>query len=148
MKYEELYGNYYDPVREEMIHFARMRGLVNYEVLAHTVGLPTERYMLQNLLPKLLGQISTDECAAKRPMLSAIVIRKDKKVPGDGFFKLAQDLGFLETGATRAESTEFWKQEKEDVFREWSDRASRHRLFKRVAAHLQRLVGVRPGAGV
>ena len=148
MKYEELYGNYYDPVREEMIRFARMRGLVNYEVLARTVGLPTERYMLQNLLPKLLGQISTDECAGKRPMLSAIVIRKDKRIPGDGFFKLAQDLGFLETGATEAESTQFWQREKDDVFRTWSDRTAKHTFLKRFATHLQRLGGVRPGAGV
>jgi hypothetical protein len=41
----------------------------------------------------LLGQISVEEDAAGRGMLSALVVHKDDGMPGEGFFDLAQTLG-------------------------------------------------------
>jgi len=41
----------------------------------------------------LLGQISVEENAAGRGMLSVLVIRKEDGMPGPGFFDLAQRLG-------------------------------------------------------
>jgi hypothetical protein len=41
----------------------------------------------------LLGQISVEEDAAGRGMLSALVVHKDDGMPGQGFFDLAQRLG-------------------------------------------------------
>jgi hypothetical protein len=41
----------------------------------------------------LLGQISVEEDAAGRGMLSALVVHKDDGKPGPGFFDLAQSLG-------------------------------------------------------
>ena len=41
---------------------------------------------------KFLGQISEDEVADGRPMLSAIVVSRDTTLPGHGFFNLGQEL--------------------------------------------------------
>jgi hypothetical protein len=42
---------------------------------------------------QILDKISTAEDVAGRGMLSAVVIRVDTSVPGEGFFKLAKRLG-------------------------------------------------------
>lgn len=42
----------------------------------------------------LLGEISQEEYKAGRAMLSAIVINRDTKIPGSGFFSLAIELGY------------------------------------------------------
>src|SRR5438270_6474594 len=45
-------------------------------------------------LDTLLDEISREEDAAGRGMLSVVVVRKDKEsLPGPGFFKLAKKLG-------------------------------------------------------
>ena len=41
----------------------------------------------------LLGQISVEEDAARRGMVSVLVVHKDDGMPGPGFFELAQRLG-------------------------------------------------------
>ncbi|WP_338593203.1 hypothetical protein V6669_09430 [Paenibacillus sp. Y5S-9] len=47
-------------------------------------------------LAGLLGDISVDENKQGHPMLSVIVVNQETKIPGDGFFKLAKDLGLYE----------------------------------------------------
>ncbi len=41
----------------------------------------------------LLGQISSEEDTAGRGMLSVLVVHKNDRMPGQGFFDLAQRLG-------------------------------------------------------
>jgi hypothetical protein len=41
----------------------------------------------------MLGQISSEEDAAGRGMLTALVVLKDSGMPGDGFWDLAKRLG-------------------------------------------------------
>ena len=45
-------------------------------------------------LAHFLGQISTEEHEAGRALLSALVVHKHDNQPGDGFFNLAESLGF------------------------------------------------------
>ena len=62
-------------------------------------------------LAKMLGEISTDEDAAGRGLLTAVVIRKEDGRPGRGFFdKLARDRGrvFPDSEAGR---DRFWVEE-------------------------------------
>jgi hypothetical protein len=58
----------------------------------------------------LLGEISAGEHAAGRPLLSAVVVRRDPTlpIPGPGFFRLAKDLGSMSKGTDRVV---FWKAE-------------------------------------
>ncbi len=44
-------------------------------------------------LPHFLGQISTEEDAAGRGMITAVVVHKSDGHPGKGFFELARRLG-------------------------------------------------------
>jgi hypothetical protein len=44
-------------------------------------------------LAHLLGQVSTEEDAAGRGMLTAVVVHKHDGWPGPGFFDLARSLG-------------------------------------------------------
>ena len=44
-------------------------------------------------LPHFLGQISTEEDAAGRGMITAVVVHKHDGQPGKGFFELARSLG-------------------------------------------------------
>ena len=41
----------------------------------------------------LLGRIGGGEARAGRPLLTAVVVRKDIGVPGDGFLDMAKSLG-------------------------------------------------------
>jgi hypothetical protein len=63
----------------------------------------------------LLGQISTEEDAAGRGMLSALVVKKDRGLPGTGFFELAHDLGH-----DTKDILTFWINEVNKVFAAWN----------------------------
>ena len=68
-------------------------------------------------LATMLGEISTDEDAAGRGLLTAVVVRKEDGRPGRGFFdKLARDRGrvFPDTDSGR---DRFWIEELECVYR-------------------------------
>lgn len=64
----------------------------------------------------LLEEISTEEHAAGRPLLSVVVVRRDVElpIPGPGFFRLAKRLGSLSEGADKAA---FWKAEFQRVWK-------------------------------
>ena len=58
----------------------------------------------------LLGEISAEEHAVGRPLLSAVVVRKDEAlpIPGPGFYRLAKELGSMSKGEDKVV---FWKAE-------------------------------------
>jgi hypothetical protein len=66
-------------------------------------------------LAHLLGEISTEEYAAGRGMLSALVVHKDEMLPGIGFFELAQELGY-----DIKNKDAFWIEEVKRVSAAWS----------------------------
>lgn len=76
---------------------------VGYQELANMceLGLDLRRIDHRNALSKVLGEISTKEVKAGRPMLSAVVVLKDEfgnnTTPGWGFFDLAKELGRQKT---------------------------------------------------
>ncbi len=52
--------------------------------------------------------------------MSALVVRADTGIPGDGFFVLARQLGRLEENATEEQQREFWENERDQVYETWS----------------------------
>jgi hypothetical protein len=62
----------------------------------------------------LLYEISVEEDGAGRGLLSALVVRKEDGMPGDGFFDLAQKLGRDITDRVRC-----WTEEIRLVFSKW-----------------------------
>ena len=64
-----------------------------YNEVAPLANLDMSKPDHRTKLGKILCEISEYEHEQKRPMLSAVVILKDKNMPGKGFFDLARELG-------------------------------------------------------
>jgi hypothetical protein len=100
--------------RQILIDRARLRHLITYFELAQRItGITVDAYSYA--LYALFEEISREEDAAGRGMLSAIVVHKDDGFPGSGFFNLAQELG-----RNTADKQKCWVSEVTLVFRVWS----------------------------
>ena len=80
-------------MRQILIERAKVRGMIPYSELVakiKTISLEPESYALA----AMLGEISSEEDAAGRGMLTVIVVHKYGDMqPGPGFFDLAEELG-------------------------------------------------------
>ena len=87
-----------------MRQVARRRSTVSYTALV--AGIKSVRFEPHDVrLFGLLGEISTEEAAAGRPMLTALVVHKSGDMrPGAGFLNLAKRLG-------KKSTDEFWIEE-------------------------------------
>ncbi len=101
----------------ELIKAAQNRGTIGYQDVATIMALPMTGNHMARETGQMLGEISKNEHANGRPMLSAVVIRLDG-APGDGFFELARELGRLKS-ATREDEKRFWQAERDAVYRTW-----------------------------
>lgn len=86
-------------VRNYLFALARNRRnpTVNYQKLSDDCNLGlmmTDGQHIRNKIGKILGEISEYEHIHDRPLLSALVIRITDGEEGDGFYKLAEKLGF------------------------------------------------------
>lgn len=79
-------------VYERLVQAARAGQFVHYGELAKMLGIDTNNPHFAAQVGAVLGRISEDEIAAGRPMLSSIVVSKDTKLPGRGFFNLGEQL--------------------------------------------------------
>lgn len=101
----------------ELITAARYRGTVTYQEIAQVMGLPLRGSHMGKEVGHVLGEIAEDECAANRPMLSAVAVGVSGK-PGPGLFALARDLGRLTEKSTVAEA-KFWETESAACYVTW-----------------------------
>ena len=86
-------------VRKFLIELARQRTnqTITYQKLSDKCNLGL--YMqdgihIRSQMGTLLGEISIYEHSNNRPLLSSLVIRLGDNLEGDGFYKLADELGF------------------------------------------------------
>lgn len=98
---------------------ASRKGRVFYsELVGQISALDLEPY--DSRLFHLLGEISTEEAAAGRGMLTAIVVHKyGEMLPGQGFFELAKSLG-----RNVKDPVAFWVSEFSKVHDYWGNRNS------------------------
>lgn len=76
-----------------LIETAKKKQVIYYGDLAkHIVSIIIEPPFRE--LADMLGELSIDEEYAGHGMISAIVVNKEEGVPGDGFFTLAEGLGY------------------------------------------------------
>jgi hypothetical protein len=80
-------------------------GLITYGELSNRIT-TTRIEPFGSEMNRLLTDVSTEENAAGRPLLSSIVVRQDTMQPGAGFETLARSLGFV-----FSDSDAFWLQE-------------------------------------
>jgi hypothetical protein len=106
--------------REIMVARARQRRTIAYSDLVAAV----RSLSLQPRDPRLfhlLGEISSEEDAAGRGMLTVVVVHKSGDMaPGPGFYELAQSLG-RQVG----DKNVFWIQELNRVFEYWTKSGGR-----------------------
>ncbi len=104
----------YALVYGELIAAAKYRGTVTYQEIAKLIGLPLRGSHMGMEIGWLLGEISEDEAANGRPMLSAIAVNV-QGAPGPGFFQLARQLGKL----AEQNDQDFWESECRSVYETW-----------------------------
>jgi hypothetical protein len=103
--------------RDALIEVARGQTVIAYADLAVEIhAIPLDARDLR--LNTLLGQISEEEDAANRGMLSVLVVhKKGDKRPGGGFFELADELGYAFT-----DRDEFWIKMLNNVYWYWRNK--------------------------
>ncbi len=105
----------YDKLKE----VAQQKQLITYKELASVVGLDwNKNYGKCRQIPSILRDICTSEVEQGHPMLAAVVVRKDTRMPGSGFFALAPCLGRCQSEANYS----FWIPERDAVWSLWSSR--------------------------
>lgn len=102
-------------VMAELVRAAQYRGLTTYQDVAVIMGLPTTGQHMASETGRILGEISADEVAAGRSMLSCVCVSVEGKT-GPGFAALARELGRLREGESEAE---FWRRECDAVYKAW-----------------------------
>ncbi len=96
--------------RRILVQKAKARELIEYGQLTEQIH-PIHFDPHGTLFRRFLGQLSREEDAAGRGMITAIVVHKADGLPGGGFFVLAQDLG-----RKVSDQLSFWSKEVERVF--------------------------------
>lgn len=100
-------------VREKLIAVAKHRDTIFYSEVARLADLHVRSQALFNIL----DDIDRYEHAAQRPLLTAVVVRKQDGMSGQGFFKLATQLRLHREGEDRKR---YWIWERDRVYAEWA----------------------------
>ncbi|HVZ93903.1 MAG TPA: hypothetical protein VG797_05285 [Phycisphaerales bacterium] len=103
-------------VRELLADVARSQDLITYSDLASRIT-SADIEPHGSDMSSLLEEVSREEhgSSPRRPLLSAVVVRKsDPSRPGQGFFRLARNLGF----DVRDEDA-FWATQLQAVYNQW-----------------------------
>jgi hypothetical protein len=69
--------------KKQKVYYGEIAPLADLDMI-----IPKDR----KILGALLDEINREEIKHNRPLLSAVVVRKDTRIPGVGFFRLAQAL--------------------------------------------------------
>lgn len=111
-------------VRDYLITLAREHRTCGYKELAEDIageGAYTIGNNDGNYVAYTAGAISEDEARAGRPLLSVLIVNQDTRLPGGGFFKLAQGLGLFHGDVdSEADRREYTKYEFARVYDYWS----------------------------
>ena len=104
-----------------LIYAAKDQKKLNYADVAKIMGISEIGNYMGAETGHLLGEISENEHNNERPLLSAVVVKSNIGIPGDGFFTLARQLHKLEENTTPEQKKLFWKNELNQIYEKWSD---------------------------
>jgi hypothetical protein len=86
-------------LRDYLIRLAKQRKTCGYKELAEDIA-GKGSYIRGNYpgryIGHVAGEVSKAEARENRPLLSVLIINQSKKLPGEGFFKLAKGLGLFQ----------------------------------------------------
>ena len=82
-------------MKNRLIDLARNKAPMGYQGFSDEFNLGWSMHDIEDrkLIGKFLGKISEDEFSAGRPLLSVFIQHEDTKLPGKGFFTMAEELG-------------------------------------------------------
>ena len=83
----------FKPVYNRLIEVAQMRRTTSYTDVAALLHLDAEIPGDRMEIGRILDEISCNENAQGRPLISAVVVLPEIGYPGKGFFLLARELG-------------------------------------------------------
>ena len=96
-------------IYEKIKEVAKDGGTVTYSEVASCVGMRAIE------ITPILDRINKTENREGRPLLSAVVVNKIKRMPGTGFFELAKELKLYNGG----DDTGYWHEELQRVRAYW-----------------------------
>jgi hypothetical protein len=102
-------------IYEKLIEVASARSITNYTEVGEIAGLNMESPADRNQIAAILDEINIYEDQQGHPMLSAVVVRLDKNMPGAGFFECARQLGRYQG----SDDLVFWAHELTEVHHHW-----------------------------
>ncbi|MYC38671.1 MAG: hypothetical protein F4X66_17425 [Chloroflexi bacterium] len=106
-------------IYEALKGVARARQTCFYGDLSELIELPAQSRKLY----RILDAINAHEHGEERPLLSALVVRRGFRIPGDGFFVNARDLGEYDDSSGDATAhAAFWVNEVHRIWEYWQDR--------------------------
>jgi len=103
-------------VYEQLKKIARNQKTTSYSEMGELVGLDMSTDIGRIRIAQILDDINRHEDNEGRPLLSAIVIRKDYNMPGTGFFDCAIALGRYNGN----DDIVFWTRELNEVLKYWA----------------------------
>lgn len=108
-----------DQLRATILEVARLEGLISYSDLIRDV--PEIEGPHSHALAAMLGEIGSHCHADGLPLLSALVVYKDKNKngPGAGFYEAAELLGYNVSSNAMARDR-FWCREVERCHQQWA----------------------------
>jgi len=102
----------HEVIYEKLQEVARAKSITNYTEIGSLVGLEPHNPILWGML----DDINRYEHQQNHPMLSAVVVLKNKYIPDEGFFPLARELGRFRG----SDKDTFWINELKEVHNHWS----------------------------
>ena len=105
-------------LRERLIEAAQNERLLRYGGIAPSLGLDMSQVADRREIGQMLDAINRVEHDAGRPLLSAVVVQTETNMPGEGFFPMAERLGYEVGDDWQA----FWAQEVARVYSYWAGR--------------------------
>ena len=105
---------------QQLVIYGTNGDLPTYGEVAPSVGLDMALAADRNEFARLLDEINEHEHEHGRPLISSIVVLKDSRVPGKGYFDCARRLGRLDSTDHFGEM-DFWVSECNAVYRHWGN---------------------------
>ena len=102
-------------IYDELRRVAKDGSITRYSHIAPLAKLNMDLPQDRSRIADILDDISRSEHGSVRPLLSAVVIRIDTNIPGQGFFNLAKSLSL--PGAD--DDVQFWVKEVQRVHDHW-----------------------------
>lgn len=110
-------------LKATMIEIAKNRSFITYQQLSDqcNLGLDMVDIAQRKILANKLGEISTIESNAGRPLLSVVVFSQINNQPGNGFFTLANQLGLYHGGNNPGQRDIFFINELNKCYNYWAN---------------------------